>query len=110
MGSTFFIGKTANTSQVFAVCKPRTILKMAIVVSVSVPDALHTKWKESGLDLSPSTLFQTALETELNKTNRHLVYWSERALAAEKKLKTIENLIKASDKDIKKFLLINSIS
>ena len=110
MGSTFFIGKTANTSQVFAVCKPRTILKMAIVVSVSVPDALHTKWKESGLDLSPSTLFQTALETELNKTNRHLVYWSERALAAEKKLKTIENLIKASDKEIKKFLLINSIS
>lgn len=105
-----FIGKTANTSQVFAVCKPRTILQMAIVVSVSVPDALHTKWKESGLDLSPSTLFQTALETELNKTNRHLVYWSERALAAEKKLKTIENLIKASDKEIKKFLLINSIS
>ena len=110
MGSTFFIGKTANTSQVFAICKPRTILQMAIVVSVSVPDALHTKWKESGLDLSPSTLFQTALETELNKTNRHLLYWSERALAAEKKLKTIENLIKASDKEIKKFLMIESIS
>ena len=83
---------------------------MAIVVSVSVPDNLHMRWKESGLDLSPSTLFQTALETELNKTNRHLVYWSERALNAEKKLKTIENLIKASDKDVKKFLLIDSMS
>ena len=70
---------------------------MAIVVSVSVPDALHEKWKASGLDISPSK-------------NRHLVYWSERALAAEKKLKTIENLIKASDKEVKKFLMINSMS
>jgi len=85
-------------------------LCMAIVVSVSVPDALHLKWKESGLDLSPSTLFQTALESELNKTNRHLVYWSERALNAEKKLKTIENLIKAPDKEIKKLMLIESMS
>jgi hypothetical protein len=83
---------------------------MAIVVSVSVPDALHLKWKESGLDLSPSTLFQTALETELNKTNRHLMYWSERALNAEKKLKTIANLINAPDKEVKKFLMIESIS
>jgi len=83
---------------------------MAIVVSVSVPDALHEKWKASGLDISPSSLFQNALETELDKKNRHLVYWSERALAAEKKLKTIENLIRASDKEVKKFLLINSMS
>ena len=83
---------------------------MAIVVSVSVPDALHLKWKESGLDLSPSTLFQTALETELNKTNRHLMHWSERALNAEKKLKTIANLINAPDKEVKKFLMIESIS
>lgn len=83
---------------------------MAIVVSVSVPDALHQRWKESGLDLSPSTLFQTALETELNKTNQHMVYWSGRALNAEKKLKTIENLIKAPDKDVKKFLMIDTIS
>jgi post-segregation antitoxin (ccd killing protein) len=90
MGNTFFVG-------------------MAIVVSVSVPDALHQQWKESNLDLSPSKLFQTALESELNKTNRHLVYWSERALNAEKKLKTISNLINASDKEIKKFLMIDSL-
>ena len=83
---------------------------MAIVISVSVPDALHQKWKDSGLDISPSTLFQSALETELDHKNRHVVYWSERALAAEKKLKAIENLTKATDKDIKKLLMLNSIS
>jgi post-segregation antitoxin (ccd killing protein) len=83
---------------------------MAIVISVSVPDALHQKWKDSGLDISPSTLFQSALETELDHKNRHVVYWSERALSAEKKLKAIENLAKASDKDIKKLLMFNSIS
>ena len=80
-------------------------LYMAVVVSVSVPDALNERWKESDLDISPSALFQTALETELNKTNQHLVYWSSRALTAEKKLKTILNIINANDKDIKKFLL-----
>jgi len=82
---------------------------MAIVVSVSVPDALHQRWKESELDLSPSSLFQTALETELNKTNQHLVYWSNRALQAEKKLKTILNLINASDKEVKKFLIFDDM-
>lgn len=82
---------------------------MAIVVSVSVPDHLHQRWKESKLDISPSTLFQTALETELNKTNQHLVYWSGRALNAEKKLKTIENLINTPDKDIKKFLMLENL-
>jgi post-segregation antitoxin (ccd killing protein) len=81
---------------------------MAIVVSVSVPEALHVRWKESGLDISPSALFQTALETELNKTNQHLVYWSSRALNAEKKLKTIAQLISANDKEVKKFLLFDS--
>jgi len=81
---------------------------MAIVVSVSVPESLHVRWKESGLDISPSALFQTALETELNKTNQHLVYWSSRALSAEKKLKTIGQLINANDKDVKKFLLFDS--
>ena len=81
---------------------------MAIVVSVSVPEALHVRWKESGLDISPSALFQTALETELNKTNQHLVYWSSRALNAEKKLKTIAQLINANDKEVKKFLLFDS--
>jgi hypothetical protein len=83
---------------------------MAKVISVSVPDALYQKWDESGLDLSPSTLFQTALETELNKTNQHLVYWSGRALNAEKKLKTISNLINAPDKEIKKMLMFDSMS
>jgi post-segregation antitoxin (ccd killing protein) len=81
---------------------------MAIVVSVSVPEALHIRWKESKLDISPSALFQTALETELNKTNQHLVYWSSRALNAEKKLKTIAQLINANDKEVKKFLLFDS--
>jgi post-segregation antitoxin (ccd killing protein) len=78
---------------------------MAVVVSVSVPEALHSRWKASDLKISPSALFQTALETELDKTNRHLVYWSSRALNAEKKLKMIESLISADDKDVKKFLL-----
>lgn len=82
---------------------------MAKVISVSVPDALYQRWDESGLDLSPSTLFQTALETELNKTNQHLVYWSGRALNAEKKLKTISNLINASDKDVKKLMVLESL-
>jgi post-segregation antitoxin (ccd killing protein) len=78
---------------------------MAKVLSVSVPEALYDKWQESDLDISPSSLFQTALETELEKTNQHLVYWSTRALNAEKKLKTISKLINANDTDVKKFLL-----
>jgi post-segregation antitoxin (ccd killing protein) len=81
---------------------------MAVVVSVSVPEHLHTRWKSSSLDISPSALFQTALETELDNTNRHLVYWSNRALAAEKKLKMIENLLAADGKDVKKFLLFEN--
>ena len=81
---------------------------MAKIFSVSIPEALYDKWQESDLDISPSALFQTALETELEKTNRHLVFWSSRALNAEKKLKTIEKLIKADDKDVKKFLLFES--
>lgn len=83
---------------------------MASVVSVSVPDELFSRWKESGLDLSPSSLFQTALETELNKTNQHLTYWSNRALNAEKKLKTIQKLIDTPDKDIRKFMLLEDIN
>jgi len=80
---------------------------MAKVLSVSVPEALYEKWQESDLDISPSSLFQSALESELDKTNRHLVYWSSRALNAEKKLKVISNLIKSDNEDIKKFLLFN---
>ena len=77
---------------------------MAVVLSVSVPEALHSRWKESELDISPSALFQSALETELSKTNQHLVYWSNRALTAEKKLKTIAQLIAATDKDVPRLL------
>ena len=81
---------------------------MAVVVSVSVPEHLHSRWKDSALDISPSALFQPALETELDNTNRHLVYWSNRALTAEKKLKMIENLLAADNKDVKKFLLFEN--
>lgn len=77
---------------------------MAVVLSVSVPEALHCRWKKSGLDISPSALFQSALETELSETNQHLVYWSNRALKSEKKLKTIAQLIAADDKDVRRFL------
>lgn len=75
---------------------------------MSVPEALYEKWLEANTNISPSRLFQVALETELGKTNQHLVYWSSRALAAEKKLKMISSLIDASDKDVKKFLLFES--
>ena len=81
---------------------------MASVISVSVPDELGRRWKDSGKDISPSALFQTALETELDNTNKAMAYWSDRALTAEKKLKTITSVIAASDKDVKKFLLFES--
>ena len=66
---------------------------MAVVVSVSVPESLHTKWKESDLDVSPSALFQQALETKLDRKNGALVYWSTRAIEAEKKLNISQKLI-----------------
>ena len=78
---------------------------MASVISVSVPDELGRRWKDSGKDISPSALFQTALETELDNTKNAMAYWSDRALKAERKLKTIQGLIDANDKDVKKFLL-----
>ena len=78
---------------------------MASVISVSVPDELGRRWKDSGKDISPSALFQTALETELDNTNKAMAYWSDRALKAERKLKTNQGLIDANDKDVKKFLL-----
>jgi len=81
---------------------------MASVISVSVPDELSRRWKQSGKDISPSALFQTALETNLDDTNKAMAYWSDRALTAEKKLKTIMSVIAASDKDVKKFLLFES--
>ena len=81
---------------------------MAEVVSVSVPENLHKRWKQSNLQISPSALFQTALETELDQTNRHLVYWSQRALNAEKKLQMIQSLIEANTSEIKKLLLLQN--
>jgi len=81
---------------------------MARVLSVSIPEALYDRWKESELDLSPSSMFQSALETELTKTNQFLRYWSERALKAEKKLKIISDLLQASDKEVKKFLVFET--
>lgn len=83
---------------------------MAAVISISVPDVLYAKWKESGINISPSALFQNALETELCKTNQHLTFWSTRALNAEKKLRTIETIINTPDADIKKLSLFDSIS
>jgi len=79
---------------------------MARVLSVSIPESLFDRWKESELDISPSAIFQSALETELDQSNRMLVYWSSRALNAEKKLKVISTLIKAENREIKKFLLL----
>jgi len=81
---------------------------MASVISVSVPDELSRRWKQSGKDISPSALFQTALETNLDDTNKAMAFWSERALRAEKKLKMIEKLLLANDKDVKKFLLFEN--
>ena len=42
---------------------------MAVVVSVSVPDDLNAKWKQSDLKISPSQIFQIALETQLDGKN-----------------------------------------
>lgn len=81
---------------------------MAKVLSVSIPDALYDRWTESDKDISPSAIFQSALESELDNSNRALVYWSSRALNAEKKLKLIEKLIKTNDQAVKKFLLFNA--
>ena len=83
---------------------------MSKVVSVSVPDELHDRWIESGLDISPSSLFQTALETELGRTNQHLAYWSDRALTAEKKIKAILKLIQSPDKEVKRLLMFDEIA
>ena len=76
---------------------------MAVVVSVSVPDDLNAKWKQSNLKISPSQIFQIALETQLDGKNKHLQHWSSRALSAEKKLKLIQSMVKADFKEVKKF-------
>ena len=76
---------------------------MAVVVSVSVPDDLNAKWKKSDLKISPSQIFQIALETQLDGKNKHLQHWSSRALSAEKKLKLFKQVLDANEIDIKKF-------
>ena len=76
---------------------------MAVVVSVSVPDDLNAKWKQSDLKISPSQIFQISLETQLDGKNKNLQHWSSRALAAEKKLKLIQSMVSANDKEVKKF-------
>jgi len=78
------------------------------VLSVSIPDALYERWREADIDISPSSIFQSALETELDQSNRFLVYWSSRALNAEKKLTVISKLLKANDQEIKKLLLFEN--
>ena len=76
---------------------------MAVVVSVSVPDDLKKKWDRSNLKISPSQIFQIALETQLDGKNKHLQHWSSRALSAEKKLKLLEQVLGEKEVDIKKF-------
>ena len=83
---------------------------MARIVSVSVPDDLHKRWQESDLDISPSSLFQHALEGQLNRTNQMLNYWATRALTAEKKLKTIQKLIEANESQFKTMLILNDVA
>ena len=81
---------------------------MAEVVSVSVPASLYKRWKESNRkDISPSTLFQTALETDLDQTNRLMTYWSTRALNAEKKLEFLRSVCDANLEDVKKLMLLH---
>ena len=76
---------------------------MAVVESVSVPDELNAKWKQSDLKISPSQIFQIALETQLDGKNKHLQHLISRALSAEKKLKLLEQVLGAKEIDIKKF-------
>ena len=76
---------------------------MAKVISVSVPDELYARWEESDLDISHSSLFQTALETQLGAKNQLVLYWSERALNDEKKLNTIKKILNNDGQTIKRF-------
>ena len=59
---------------------------MAEVVSVSVlvTFIVDGNNQDRASDISPSALFQSALETELENTNKLYKYWSNRCLAAEK--------------------------
>mgnify|MGYP001227451440 CR=1 FL=1 len=71
---------------------------MAQVVSVSVPDELFARWKQSDLSISPSSLFHMALETHLDSKSQYIHHWSLRALKAEKKLNIIKEFINHDSK------------
>ena len=71
---------------------------MAQVISISVPDELYIRWKESDINISPSFIFQTALEAYLGTKNQLVPYWSDRALKAEKKLEIIKEFLKNDSK------------
>ena len=83
--------------------KQNIVFPVAKVISVSVPDELYARWEESDLDISPSSLFQTALETQLGAKNQLVLYWSERALNDEKKLNTIKKILNNDGQTIKRF-------
>ena len=83
--------------------KQNIVFPVAKVISVSVPDELYARWEESDLDISPSSLFQTALETQLGAKNQLVLYWSKRALNDEKKLNTIKKILNNDGQTIKRF-------
>ena len=83
--------------------KQNIVFPVAKVISVSVPDELYARWEESDLDISPSSLFQTALETQLGAKNQLVLYWSERALNDEKKLNTIKKILSNDGQTMKRF-------
>ena len=83
--------------------KQNIVFPVAKVISVSVPDELYARWEESDLDISPSSLFQTALETQLGANNQLVTYWSERALDDEKKLNTIKKILSNDGQTMKRF-------
>ena len=83
--------------------KQNIVFPVAKVISVSVPDELYARWEESDLDISPSSLFQTALETQLGAKNQLVRYWSNRALDDEKKLNTIKKILSNDGQTMKRF-------
>ena len=83
--------------------KQNIVFPVAKVISVSVPDELYARWEESDLDISPSSLFQTALETQLGAKNQLVLYWSNRALDDEKKLNTIKKILSNDGQTMKRF-------
>ena len=52
----------------------------------------------------------TSIETHLGRKGQLFAYWSNRALSAEKKLKTIMKIIEAPEKEIKRFLMFDDLA